>query len=823
MSIINNGLLLAAEAAGGGGVPGQISRSLRFNAPDSAFLSRTPGSAGNRKTWTWSGWVKFSSFSNVRLFSAGTDGNNGSAIEMGSSGNPCLQVWNYISGYKTLRVTNTVFRDPSAWYHIVVSCTASTLKIYVNGVESSYSSSAGPDGSDWFFNATGSHNIGKTTWGGEYFNGYLADIHFIDGQALDPTSFTEVSATTGQLIPKAYTGSYGTNGFRLTFSDNSGTTSTTLGKDAAGSNNWTPNNFSVASGSGNDSLVDSPTSFGTNTGAGGEVRGNYCTLNPLAGNLAASPTPATFANGNLEVSYNRQSSGNPWVVGTVALPNSGKWYWEFTPTASSGTPPATNLGIASSDSNSANNFNGSGITYRTIYLYDGAKQKEYGVYSTYAATVAVDDVLGVAVDMDAGSIYFHRNGSWANGSGSFNQSFSGAVAAFTDLLSAGKTWLPLIGMAGQNSGTTVANFGQRPFAYTAPSGFKALCDTSLPAPTIAKPSTVMDVVLYTGTGSSLTPTSTLGFNPDLIWIKSRSAATDHALYDAVRGAQARLESNTTDAEVTSDGGVTAFNSAGFTVGTLAQVNTSSATYAAWAWDAGTSTVTNTQGSITSQVRANASAGFSIVSYTGTGSTATVGHGLNVAPSLIICKTRAAAVQWVVYHASLGKDAFLGLNTTDASITSANYWGSGVTSTVFGLQNLAGGNNNGSMIAYCFAPVAGYSAFGSYVGNGSADGPFVYTGFRPRWIMLKSNTNVDFGGSIVASSSWYIYDAARGSYNANGNILAANKSFSEENNATDVDFLSNGFKLRNTRNINPSGTDVYYAAFAESPFQYARAR
>ena len=219
------------------------------------------------------------------------------------------------------------------------------------------------------------------------------------------------------------------------------------------------------------------------------------------------------------------------------------------------------------------------------------------------------------------------------------------------------------------------------------------------------------------------------------------------------------------------------------------------------------------------MRANASAGFSVVTYTGTGATATVGHGLGVAPSLILCKTRAVSVQWTVYHASLGKDIFLGLNNTDASGFFTNYWGSGVTSTVFGLQNAAGGTNNGNIVAYCFAPVTGYSAFGSYTGNGSADGTFVYTGFRPRWIIVKT----------TSVGSWLMHDTSRNPYNTSILELQANQGIAEYSTLGDgagdrFDILSNGFKNRSANaGANQNGVTYIYAAFAENPFQYSRAR
>jgi hypothetical protein len=320
-------------------------------------------------------------------------------------------------------------------------------------------------------------------------------------------------------------------------------------------------------------------------------------------------------------------------------------------------------------------------------------------------------------------------------------------------------------------------------------------------------------VTYTGTGSTLTPTSSLGFNPDLVWIKSRSAATDHTLYDSVRGAQARLESNTTDAEVTSDNGLTAFNSNGFTLGTLAQVNTNAATYVGWTWDAGSSTVTNTAGSITSSVRANASAGFSIVT-AGAGGYfgGSVGHGLSVAPGFIILKDRNGTTGWRIYHSSLGNNFYLDFTTGSASNYGSNLWA--VSSTTFG----SNAGFTSTAVAYCFAPVAGYSAFGSYTGNGSTDGPFVYTGFRPRWILIKGTT----GG---ANQNWVIKDALRPAYNVTSGNLYANLSLAEDNVSTvDTDILSNGFKLRGTYGgVNGNSVPYVYAAFAEAPFSLARAR
>jgi hypothetical protein len=303
-----------------------------------------------------------------------------------------------------------------------------------------------------------------------------------------------------------------------------------------------------------------------------------------------------------------------------------------------------------------------------------------------------------------------------------------------------------------------------------------------------------------------------------VWIKGRSGATDHALYDVVRGEQKDLVSNATTAETTQSTGLTAFGTNNFTVGSLAKLNTSSSTYVAWCWDAGSSTVTNTQGSITSQVRANTSAGFSVVGWnypSGTGAS-TIGHGLGVKPAMIILKNRDGAANWIIYHTSIGATKCFRFNTQAASTESDPWNNTEPTSTVFSI-GAASWHGAGNMIAYCFAPVAGYSSFGSYTGNGSTDGPFVFCGFRPRYLLWKvtqANGN---------SAKWYTLDAATSPYNFARNRLHPNTSQAEDAMPTGIDFLSNGFKLRsNDTDLNGAFTYIY-AAFAESPFRYSRAR
>ena len=811
-----NPLLLKSAAAGGY----QIERSLRFNSSDSGFCSRTPAVAGNRKTWTWAGWVKRSALNAARqaIFTA-SNGSSYWGIEFDASSGITIHDTNSAG---TL-VTSAVHRDVSAWYHIVVTLdttqttAANRVKLYVNGTQvTTFGTTNYPSqNSDSFVNAICLHALGSwlPAGAGLYLDGYLADIHFIDGQALTPSSFTEVSATTGHLIPKAYTGSFGTNGFWLKFSDNSAATAATLGKDYSGnSNNWTPNNLSVTAGAGNDSLVDTPTSIAaTDTGVGGEVRGNYATLNPLE--YYGGTT--TFTNGNLEVAITSGGGKYPAVRPTINLFNQGteKYYSEITIGSKTSSFQSVGANIK------PDGMTDTGDIY-VIWRSDGVLS-EGGVSATRTGTgvsYTNGDIIGVAYNNATQELKFYKNNSLV------------VTWAFTTIPVGFNIYCGTDSSAG--TGNFTWNFGQRAFAYTAPSGFKALCDTNLGAPLVAKPNTLMDVVLYTGNGSTQT-ISGLGFSPDFAWFKSRSAAENHVLSDSVRGADRQLFSNLTNAEQTNSTYVTSFTADGFSLGSNTGTggnNINGSTYAAWAWDAGSSTVSNTSGSITSQVRANPTAGFSVVTYTGAANTpSSIGHGLNAVPQFVIVKPRTTSDFWVCYHSAFNDlSKYIVLSSTNAVGTAAaNYWGTSAdwTSSTFGVYPLGGANNNlvgVPTVAYCFSPVVGYSSFGSYTGNGLADGPFVYTGFRPAYVLLKATAAVE--------GNWVIYDYNRGSFNLNSKKLGANLAVVENEVSTlggdssGIDFLSNGFKIRTTGpNHNNSSVAYIYASFAENPFPYARAR
>jgi hypothetical protein len=544
----------------------------------------------------------------------------------------------------------------------------------------------------------------------------------------------------------------------------------------------------VTAGANNDSLVDTPTPYGTDTGAGGEVRSNYCTLNPLDSGYIAI---GTLSNGNLN--YVQSSSGSASGRGTFGV-SSGKWYWEYTQLGGN-----SSVGIVNESANLSTYVGGdaNGWSY-----FVGGQKYTNNASASYGASYTTNDVIGIALDLDAGTLVFYKNG----------------VSQGTAFSSLSGTMFPAISTSGISNVSCVLNFGQRPFAYTAPSGFKALCTQNLPDPTIADGSQYFNTVLYTGTGVAQSITG-VGFQPDWVWQKARAEVANHRIADSVRGVDKVLYSSSTSAEATTDGVVDSFDSDGFTGGGGDVVGTG-LTAVAWCWNAGGSNATNTDGTITSTVRANTTAGFSIVSYTGNGTNgATTGHGLGVTPSFIIIKNRDGTNSWRVYHSILGTSPTesLYLDLTSGATADTNII-TGVSSSTMSLGISAGNASvNGSgdnYIALCFSEVTGYSKFSSYTGNGSTNGPFVYCGFRPAWIMWKRTDST--GG-------WTMIDADRSTYNEVGVNLAANSS-NAESPYGQSDILSNGFKMRNTySDSNASGGTFIFAAFAENPFKYSLAR
>lgn len=994
-----------------------IGSSLRFNDDDSAYLSRTPSSAGNRKTWTYSLWLKRGSLSSINYILAAFS-NSRTAIRFNATNS---LLFTFESGLYDVE-TNALFRDPSAYLHLVVafdttqSTASNRVKFYINGsqVTSLLQANYPAQNYESDFNNNVIQKVGAdiTTT----FDGLMSEINFIDGQALTPASFG-VTDGNGYWRPKAYSGTYGTNGFYLPFND--GTNTTTLGYDRSGNgNNYTLTNLATT-----DQMTDTPTN-------------NYATLNPLD---AAS----TLSDGNLRV-----SSGNQLARSTFWL-TSGKWYWELLMNTTTTVSGASVTRAECPLSGPTGTGNGYG------YLNTGEKT-DFGANYSYGSSFTNGDVIGVAFDADTRTIWFSKNGTWQNGATAAEiAAGTTANAAYTGIASV--PWSPSFTSNVATANGTM-NFGQRPFTYTPPTGFKSLNTANLPEPTIVQPNKYFTAVIYAGTGavqsitgnppvvtftssgtftvptgvtsvdylvvggggagggytsggtagggggggaggmrtgalsvtpgasltvtvgaggvstvsevircgnlgensvfgsitstgggggagrncgtggsggsggggyfdtnnggtgtsgqgnnggngaqgdntggfgdgiggggggagavgssaahssaiggnggagaassipgSSVTyagggggkgntngtggsggggnagtngangtantgggggggaggtvgnggsgiviisyilPTQTIKFQPDLVWLKDRTSANAHGLFDSVRAATKYLSSNSTAAETTDTDSLTAFLTNGFSIGITGLFNTSGNSYISWNW------------------KKSAISGFDIVSYTGDGTASrNISHNLGANVSFITVKRRDSASDWWTWHWNyLSGVSYIGLNTLNTDNTANSPWGGSFTNSVFQVTNNATNNANasgGTYIAYLFAEVPGFSRIGKYTGNGSADGPFIWTGFKPRWVMIKRTDST--GG-------WLVYDNARQTYNVNDNCLQLADVAAEANpcgNAIDV--LSNGFKSRSTgTSANASGGTYIYAAFAEAPFKYSSA-
>jgi hypothetical protein len=1007
----------------------QISRSLRFRSSNSAHLTRTPTATGNRRTWTWSGWVKRGSTGsyNAIFHNVGTTGSNYEGVRFTDTS--AIQ-WYTVGGTGAVVTTSATFKDNTMWYHIAIVCDTTLAsatdrqQIWINGVRQTTTGTQVAQNFDTHYNNTVQHSIGCQLVSGSanslFIDGYLAEVNFVDGQALTPTSFGTTDAN-GYWIPQAYTGTYGTNGFYLNFSDYSGSTSTTIGKDGSGNtNNWTPSGINTATGAkftttgaqtwtapagvtsvpylivagGGGGAGHGGSSGGGGGGAGGMLTGTatvvpgttytitvgaggaatvsgsnstlagagFTTLTAIGGGsgnggsggsgggglynsgtigsgtagqgnnggggstswssghtgagggggaggvgascggstngaaggagLASSITgdsviyaaggggasesdsqgaggssgiggtpgatgvkrngqantgsgggggavsPGAAGSGGSGIVILQYAGGSPlstnfdsmidsptlysdssttynrgsyatmsyidkstnvtisdcglkaasngtagFARGTIYV-STGKWYWEVTPQDNGETV----IGIANESATLTNTC--PGVDSNSYGYYGGTGNKYNGSATgmTYGATFSTGDVIGVALDMDAGTLTYYKNGV------SQGVAFTGIVGRYT--AAEGNNYIH----------TVTFNFGQTTFRYTPPTGYKA-------------------VNTY-----NITEVITDLEKPDLVWIKSRSAIGSHYIFDSIRGV-GKYQTIALAAEDTDTNSLRQFNKNGFLLGSSSLVNTSGTTYAAWAWKAGSGvTSTNTAGTITSTVSVNTTAGFSLVEYTGTSTTGTVGHGLGVTPAFVMIKDKMnAATAWIIWHQSMTTNGnylvpyaaqAVGVLPTMWTTTSFNS-----TTLTLGTQTNANGTAGNKYAAYCWAEVAGYSKFGSYTGDGNADGPFVYCGFRPKFIWIKSSSN--------ATGNWMMYDSVRNQYNVAYSRLATNATDSENMNdsligvstTTGIDMLSNGFKIRGQTgpNHNTNGDTFIFAAWAETPFKYASAR
>lgn len=767
-----------------------LDRSLRFRSSNSAYLSRTWGTPTNGQKFTCSFWLKRGALGSItglyyQLFGGGTAAANAGGLQFTPA-----DVLNFYweNGTNCNLSTTNVYKNPSLWYHIVVVqdttqvTAANRVQIYVNGVLQTLTGTYPTQNASATFNsATIPFGImaGKTTVYSLFTDGYLADFYWIDGQAPDASNFGQYDGNN-YWTPKVYSGTYGAQGFHLEFEDYSNNTATTIGKDTSGQgNNWTPTGIVVSptTSASNDSMVDVPTLTS-------ESVANFATINPLNG----AGTALTISAGNL----NYLQGSSLYGQNVCTLPIRSKTYFEITVGSPVGAGRNMYAGVGSSALASAystaNYFGTDATAWSLAYSNVTAYISNNGVATAQSGTVAGGDIFMYAVDPANGKIWFGRNGTWYSGDPS-----AGTGASYSNLPA---EVFPVV--QAYNSGTHSINFGQRPFTHTPPTGFKSLNS--------------FNVAEVTGDVET----------PDFVWIKSRNATADHTLFNSVTGVGKYSRSNSNLPTATDVNSLIQFNKNGVLLGNSTTVNTLNTTYVANAWKASNSTITNTDGTVTSQVRANQESGISIATFTTPASgNFTVGHGLGKTPSMVILKNTSGTDNYYVYNKNFATPAtyYLILNTTGVILSSASLWGSTLpTSSVITLGTGGGIAANATGILYSFVDIEGFSKFGTYKSNNDPNGPFVYTGFRPRWLMVKRAM------TTAGAAGWFMYDAARNTYNVMDKYLFA-EGTAGENTLAVFDFTSNGFKIRsNNVHVNTTAGDSYiYMAFAENPFKYALAR
>ena len=827
----------------------EIERSLRFDNGDGAHLTRDHAVAGNKKQWTFSCWIKRSALGgsgfgagDVRIFGGDT---NASHIYI-SSGE--LLVWDMSDGSGTdaSLVTNRMFRDHVNWFHLVCaldtdeSTANNRMRMYINGVEETAFDTRSNPPENWAINRMnndGVHSLGRRTSAqgsdGMRFDGYMAEIQWVDGQQLDPSYFGYTDTLTGTWRPKRYEGTYGTNGFHLDFSDN--TSTTTLGYDKSGNNNhWTLSNLDT-----NDALIDTPTN-------------NFATCVMMGTGFSSG---ANYSQGNLQLVTGSSASARNCDRQAISsyLFNKGKWYAEIRYIGGNlfaGFGPWQMMVNPESNNNK----------YVYVYHSNGNKYIRTGgseSNATYGASFTTGDIIGIFIDMDASTpiAYFSKNGQWANGSGASNQSnptagvelggnffyedvdrnfvgYGGFIFSSTD---GGTSTTAQInyGQDSTFSGVTAAggnkdSSGIGDFKYPVPSGALALCSKNLArinkergtASKILNPKRHFDVLTYTGDGQNNRKVTGLQFKPDFLWIKRRDSGANHGLYDVVRGATSRLVSDTENVEDTNLPHLVSFDGDGFTLGSDTYQNGNTQTFVAWCWKAGGAAVTNNDGSIATSISANQEAGFSIVTWSGNGSAgATLGHGLGKKPKMIIIKRRAGGTQdWFMDVGEIENQRsgrYWRLRGSISPQTDTNVFpNTAPTSTVFSVGADAGVNASGSTyVAYVWTDISGYSAFGTYRGNGDTDGRYVTTGFKPRFVMTKRS----------AVDAWMMWDSQRsGGHNLIHNRTNAGASDAEgtaiSSGTSLCDFYGDGFKWRGQSNdTNGDGDNYVYMCFGEESF------
>ena len=864
MGLLSNQMIAgAAGAAGGGGITiydYQISKSVRMNKVadnDGANFSKTfSGSPTSTKKGTFSIWVKRASVPSNETHAILVTGAGGGSSEQDIKfENNKLR----LSGYSpSMDLTTTqVFRDISTWYHIVVAwdttqgTSTNRVKAYVNGEQiTSFSTSTYPSQDQvilWYSNTE--NRIGLQSWNdNNVYNGYMAETIGIDGTTYAASDFGET--VNGVWVPKDASGlTFGNNGFYLNYAS-----SGDLGNDVSGNNNdWTPNNLAPS-----DSMLDTPTFNSDSNG------GNMCTWNPLDAKNMAAPT-----EGNLSVDFSGTNYNQ--IRGTMSIGNSGKWYMELYKSGTYATYPAwgicdqsqiltssyTTPGyLAKAMAGIAWDFNASKV-YKSLTYSESSSGTEIGATANVYTNTA--QIVGMAIDLDNNKIFTHVNGTWDSGCGDPSSGGSGFDASG---LSGVNNLVPVMlpssynspnyvlvggfgadstfaGLTSAGSGTDVNGYGN--FKYTVPTNYKAICQGNQsvaaevdPAQTEDNfPQKLFSPKIWTGDGNSgRSITIDMAKKPSLSIIRQRNSGNNWNVWTQGynNGDYDSFGEFNTSAWYANQGVSGPYTAAptesALTLTGYGQVNASGQTYVNYKWVAnGGTTSTNTTGSIDTTVE-DPSGGFSVVTWTGTGGSVTLGHGLNAAPSMLICKpftSGAALMDWTVFHKNMGTagafpadNSRMYLNSNGTySVGSNLFVPSGNTSSVFEVNSNINPSSK-DMVAFCFTNVEGYIAANNYTGNGSDDGTFIYMGFKPAWFMIKDTGN---------ANNWIVYDSARETFNVMDKYLNPDTAGVEESgDLAKIDFLSNGVKMRTDHvAFNGSGRNYIYLAFAHNPFKYSLAR
>ena len=795
---------------------GAIDQSLRFENGDSSNLYKT-FSSGNQKTFTISFWIKRATIASyMNVFDVGSSGSNYCQTRF-QNDDQLLIVSESGGGVVYNFETTQKFRDTTNWYHIVIAfdTTQSTesdrVKIYVNGSQiTDFDAETYPSqNADTLINTNSTHYIGKLAYAGQhYLDGYLAEYNFIDGTQLTPSSFGETK--NGVWIPKAISGlTYGTNGFRLTFADNSA-----VGDDTSGNGN----DWSVGGLASTDVVLDSP-------------ENNFMTFNFL--HYADTTVPT---NNLTEGALRFHADSDDGIFTTMEIPTSGKWYVEFVlahVSKPTGVYLLGNKHRTRDDWTHVANY----TSFLEGFAIQGSTNKvfEYGG-TQIGSNHSNGTIYAFLIDVDNSTYDIYQNDTKIWDAGTFNHpgAGEGVIIGVGNNSDSGTNNCNFYLNAGQDSsfagaktaqGNTDAN-GIGDFYYTTKGGL-ALCSANLPDTTLSpdqdeQADDHFNTVLYTANNSTNAVTG-VGFQPDLVWIKRRdTGAAAHAWWDSSRGTQKWLYSDGSGAEISTSDGLSSFDSDGFTLGADSTYGSwnNSGNHVSWNWKLnGGTTSSDTNGNRTTTVQVNSTTGMAIAEYNNPSqSNHTFGHGLGSKPEAFIWRARNTTMNWIWWDSLNFTDADRDGEYLNASIgfTSGSNWVNDVTDTIINITDgQVSSGNNINYWCWSLKSVEGFSKINNYTGNGSTDGIFVYTGFRPAWIMTRN----------VGGGNWYINDTARSPANPTSSFganLYADLNNVESGNGMDI--LSNGFKIRNTDSSqNASGNTYVYMAFAEQPFKFSNAR